>query len=139
MNQNIFMKDVRMDTQTAFLANGNINIWPCAWETDKVPFTEGRRASFRGRIRVEEDGRTQVTRYNIGSQGPLYTLLYETEHCQVMRTPRGKIIERWSFPPEFTADDKWEFSGLIRRTQTTQTGAEARGNKGLRLSALKKK
>ena len=105
MNQNIFMKDVRMDTQTAFLANGNINIWPCAWETDKVPFTEGKRASFRGRIQVEEDGRTRVTRYNTGSQGPLYTLLYETEHCQVMRTPRGKIIERWSFPPEFTADD----------------------------------
>ena len=105
MNQNIFMKDVRMDTQTAFLANGNINIWPCAWETDKVPFTEGRRASFHGRIQVEEDGRTQVTRYNIGSQGPLYTLLYETEHCQVLMTPRGKIIERWSFPPALTADE----------------------------------
>ena len=105
MNGNIFMKDVRMDTQTAFLASGNINIYPCAWEAGKVPFTAHGRASYRGRIQVEEDGRTQVTRYNIGSQGPLYTLLMETEHCQVLMTPRGKIIERWSFPPALTADE----------------------------------
>ncbi len=105
MNENIFMKDIQMDTQTAFLASGNINIYPCAWEADKVPFTAHGRASYRGRIQVEEDGRTQVTRYNIGSQGPLYTLLMETEHCQVLMTTRGKIIERWSFPPALTADE----------------------------------
>ena len=105
MERNVVLKDVRMDTQTAFLASGDILIYPSPWEADKAPVTAGGRASYRGRIRVEEDGSTRVTRYNTGLQGPLYTLLFETEHCQVMRTPRGKIIERWSFPPTFTADD----------------------------------
>ena len=103
---NIFKQDVRLDTQTAFLANGNINIYPCPWEADRVPIsTTDGRASYRGRIRVEKDGRTRVTRYNTGLQGPLFTTLFETEHCRVLLTPRGKIIERWNFPPALTADE----------------------------------
>ena len=35
MKQNFFIDNVYMDTQTAFMANGNINIYPCAWEADK--------------------------------------------------------------------------------------------------------
>ena len=94
-----------MDTQTAFLANGNINIYPCAWESDKTPVTADGAASFKGRIRVEEDGRTRVTPYNIGSKGPRYIPLFETEHCQVQMTQGGKLIERWSFKPSMTADE----------------------------------
>ena len=105
MKKNIFIENVYMDTQTAFLANGNINIYPCAWESDKAPVTTDGTASFKGRIRVEEDGRTWVTPYNIGSQGPRYIPLFETEHCQVQMTQGGKLIERWSFKPAMTADE----------------------------------
>ena len=57
----IFIDDVRMDTQTAFMANGNINIYPCSWETEQAPITVGGgKRSFRGRITVEEDGTVTV-------------------------------------------------------------------------------
>ena len=105
MNKNIFIEDVRMDTQTAFLANGNINIYPCSWEVEKTPITPDGRASYKGRITVEEDGRTRVSPYNIGSQGPRYIELFATEHCRVMMTQRGQIIEKWSFRPSLTSDD----------------------------------
>ncbi len=105
MKKNIFIENVYMDTQTAFLANGNINIYPCAWESDKAPVTTDGAASFKGRIRVEEDGRTRVVPYRIGSQGPRYIPLFETDHCQVMMTQGGKLIERWTFKPSMTADE----------------------------------
>lgn len=105
MTKQIFIDNVQMDTQTAFLANGNINIYPCAWESDKVPVTADGAASFKGRIRVEEDGSTRVTPYNIGSQGPRYIPLFETDHCQVQMTQGGKLIERWTFKPSMTADE----------------------------------
>lgn len=104
MNKNIFIEDVRMDTQTAFLANGNINIYPCAWEAEKAPITPDGRASYKGRITVEEDGRTRVSPYNMGT-GPRYIDLFATEHCRVMMTQRGQIIEKWSFRPSLTSDD----------------------------------
>ena len=104
MKKAYFLQDVRMDTQTAFMANGNINIYPCAWEEEKAPITPDGRASYKGRITVEEDGRTRVSPYNIGT-GPRYTDLFATEHCRVMMTQRGRIIEKWSFHPSLAADD----------------------------------
>ena len=104
MNKNIFIEDVRMDTQTAFLANGNINIYPCSWEVEKAPITPDGRASYKGRITVEEDGHTRVSPYNMGT-GPRYIELFATEHCRVMMTQRGQIIEKWSFRPSLTSDD----------------------------------
>lgn len=104
MNKNIFIEDIRMDTQTAFLANGNINIYPCSWEAEKAPITPDGRASYKGRITVEEDGRTRVSPYNMGT-GPRYIDLFATEHCRVMMTQRGQIIEKWSFRPSLTSDD----------------------------------
>lgn len=101
----IFASDVRMDTQTAFMANGDINIYPCAWEADKSPVTTEGMASYKGRITVEEDGRTHVMPYNIGSQGPRYVELYRTEHCRVVRTLGGAVIEKWKYGPSLTADD----------------------------------
>lgn len=93
-----------MDTQTAFLANGNINIYPCAWEAEKAPITPDGRASYKGRITVEEDGHTRVSPYNMGT-GPRYIELFATEHCRVMMTQRGQIIEKWSFRHSLTSDD----------------------------------
>ena len=93
----VFVKDVQMGTQTAFMANGNINIYPCGWETEQVPITAGGgKRSFRGRITVDEDGETHVVPYN-ESGLPRYEELYSTEHCRLMMTLGGSIIEKWNF------------------------------------------
>ena len=93
----IFVKDVRMDTQTAFMANGNINIFPCGWETEQAPITVGGgKRSFRGRITVEEDGETHVVPYK-ESGAPRYEELYSTEHCRLLMTLGGTILEKWNF------------------------------------------
>ncbi|MBR5204598.1 MAG: hypothetical protein IKW32_05200 [Bacteroidaceae bacterium] len=93
----IFIQDVRMDTQTAFMANGNINIFPCAWEHEQSPITAGGgKRTYRGRITVDEDGETLVTPYQ--EQGnPRYEELFATEHCRLLMTLGGSIIEKWYF------------------------------------------
>lgn len=96
MNQ-VFVKDVRMDTQTAYMANGDINIYPCGWETEQAPITVGGgKRSFRGRITVNEDGETHVRPYNENGN-PRCEELYATEHCRLMLTLGGNILERWNF------------------------------------------
>ena len=93
----IFIKDVRMDTQTAFMANGNINIFPCGWEQEQSPITiGGGKRTFRGRITVDEDGETHVVPYN-ESGAPRYEELYSTEHCRLLVTLGGSILEKWNF------------------------------------------
>ena len=105
MCKQIFIEDVQMDTQTAFMPNGSINIYPCAWEEEKAPITLEGLASYKARITVDERGCTRVRPYNIGSQGSRYVELFATEHCRVLMTQRGRIIERWSFRPTLTASD----------------------------------
>lgn len=99
-----FAEEVRMDTQTAFLVNGDINIYPCTWESYKAPLMGEKRVTYKGSITVRDDGSTQVKAYRLGAKGPRYEELFATEHCRVLRTPAGKIIEKWSFRPSLTAD-----------------------------------
>lgn len=86
-----------MDAQVTMNVNGDINIWPEAWEAEKAPIMPERRVSYRGRITLMEDGQTEVKRYHIGSQLPLYRKLFSTEHCDIIRTQGGQLIERWRF------------------------------------------
>ena len=99
-----FTEEVRMDTQTAFQVNGDINIYPCTWESYKAPLMDEKRVTYKGSITVRDDGSTQVKAYRLGAKGPRYEELFATEHCRVLRTPAGKIIEKWSFRPSLTAD-----------------------------------
>ena len=80
--QNI-LQNVKMDTSTSFMANGDINIYPCAWEDSKEVTLEGKRIRYRGGIEVDEDGRTRVKRWKEGT-GPKYKSLFETRHGAVM-------------------------------------------------------
>jgi len=93
----IFLDNVRMDTQTAYLANGDISIYPCAWEKHQAPITAGGdKRTFRGRITVNEDGETHVRPYNENGN-PRYEELYSTEHCRLLMTLGGNILEKWNF------------------------------------------
>ena len=101
----IFLDNVRMDTQTAYLANGDISIYPCAWEKHQAPITAGGdKRTFRGRITVNEDGETHVRPYNENGN-PRYEELYSTEHCRLLMTQCGSIIEKWHFGERMSMDE----------------------------------
>ena len=52
--QNI-LQNVQMDTQTSFMANGDINIYPCSWEDSKAPVTADGKGLVRYRGGIEVD------------------------------------------------------------------------------------
>ena len=90
MNTTIFKKqlllqNVQMDGSINFQTNGDINICPCPWESDKE-VTDGQRVRYEGGISVDADGHTFVKRWNRGSRGPLHETLYETAHGAVKMT-----------------------------------------------------
>ena len=122
----VFIKDVQMDTQTAFMANGNINIYPCAWENEQAPITVGgEKRSFRGRITVGEDGETHVVPYNEGG-APRYEELYSTEHCRLLMTLGGSILEKWYFSGRMSMAE----IGAARRRESKDISAWFRTGAG---------
>ena len=103
------LHDVQMDTQTTFMNNGDINIYPCPWEEDKAPVTADGKSlvSYRAGVMVEEDGRTRVKRYREGMNGPKYETIFETPHADVKRTRdmnhgrRGCLKVEFRFPRRY--------------------------------------
>ena len=82
------LHDVQMDTQTTFMNNGDINIYPCSWEQDKALVTADGKGlvRYRAGVIVEEDGRTRMKRYRDGKNGPKHETLFETAHGAVKAT-----------------------------------------------------
>ena len=82
------LHDVQMDTQTTFMNNGDINIYPCSWEFDKAPVTaEGKPlVRYRAGVMVVDDGTAVVKRFRDGLNGPKYETIFETPHGAVKIT-----------------------------------------------------
>lgn len=106
------LQNVEMDTQTSFIANGDITIYPCNWEADKAPVTaDGQhRVNYKAGVAVDEDGKTLVKRYNTGKNGSKYEVIYETAHAEVKMTRpwkqhrflnREKVIVDFKFPRKY--------------------------------------
>lgn len=119
MANNLLLNDVRMDTQTAFFANGDIKIYPCSYEHEKTPILPTERISYRGRITMMEDGNAEVKRYNLGSQPSLYKEIYATEHCTVTMSRGGQICECWKFKKNLSIHDIW----AIRKREQQKVNA----------------
>ena len=81
----ILQQNAQMDGSINFQTNGDINIYPCPWESEKQ-VTNGERVRYKGGIEVDADGRTRVKRYNVGKNGPQHETLYETAHGAVKMT-----------------------------------------------------
>ena len=100
----ILIQDVQLDASVNFQTNGDINVYPCPWESDKV-VTNGNRVKYKGGIEVDADGRTRVKRYNVGKNGPLYETIFETAHAAVKLTRgkdnRGRVKIDFSFPKKY--------------------------------------
>lgn len=105
-NQRIVINgDVKMDTVTVYSEN-QIKVDACPWMSDKAEEVapEGR-LRLRGVTTIEPGAHMVFRPYKIGSQGSRYQILFKTEHCDVMRTQGGVVIEKWRFKSSMTSMD----------------------------------
>ena len=97
--------DVKMDTVTIYSDN-QIKVTACPWMADRADEVAPDGPLRMKGCTVIEPGATATFRpYNIGSQGSRYKQLFVTEHCTVMQTQGGIIIEKWRFKPAMNATD----------------------------------
>ena len=97
--------DVKMDTVTVYSEN-QIKVDACPWMGDKTDeVAPDGRLRLKGCTTIEPGAHMVFRPYKIGSQGRRYKQLFKTEHCDVMRTQGGVIIEKWRFRPTMTSAD----------------------------------
>ena len=97
--------DVVMDTVTVYSDN-QIKVDACPWMADKADeVAPDGRLRMKGCTTIEPGAQMVFRPYKIGSQGSRYQILFKTEHCDVMRTQGGVIIEKWRFKPSMTRAD----------------------------------
>lgn len=97
--------EVRMDTVAVFSEKG-IKVEACPWmdkEADEV--VPDGRVRMKGFSIIEPGARMFFKPYNIGSRGNRYRTLFSTEHCEVMRSGGGVVIEKWRFGKRMTLED----------------------------------
>lgn len=95
-NQNVFVDTFRIETQTVFNQDGNINIFPCAFEENHFIVADGNQASQKGRMVTHNDGTSHFHPYAVDS-GSRYNFLLHTPHGEVKET-RNQIIFILRFP-----------------------------------------
>ena len=95
-SKNVFIENLQMETQTVFNQNGNINIYPCGFEMGQHIVSDGNRASQKGRMVTEDDGRSSFRAYATDS-GSRYNTLFRTAHGEVKETI-GNVIFQLRFP-----------------------------------------
>ena len=104
--------DVVMDTVTVYSEN-QIKVDACPWMSDNADnVAPDGRLRIKGCTTIEPGAHLVFRPYRIGSQGSRYKQLFKTEHCSVMQTQGGVIIEKWRFKPTMNATNirkaRWE-------------------------------
>lgn len=112
MNKNqkriVINGDVVMDTVTVYSEN-QIKVDACPWMSDRVDdIVPDGPVRMKGCTTIEPGAKMVFRPYNIGSQGKRYEVLFKTEHCDVMRTQGGIIIEKWRFKSSMSSADIFE-------------------------------
>ena len=96
--------DVVMDTVTVYSEN-QIKVEACPWMGDKTDeVAPAGRLRLKGCPTIAPGAQMIFRPYKVGT-GSRYQLLFKTEHCDVMRTQGGVIIEKWRFRPSMTSAD----------------------------------
>lgn len=90
-------EELLLDAQVKIEENGNFCVAPLPWECTKALIMSENKVVIRGSITMMDDGTIEFHRYNIGSQLPLYNTLFKTEHCEVLLSRGGQLVERWKF------------------------------------------
>ena len=97
--------DVKMDTVTVYSEN-QIKVDACPWMADKADeVAPDGRVRMKGCTIIEPGAKMVFRPYNVGSMGSRYKQLFATEHCSVMQTQGGVVIEKWRFKPTMNATD----------------------------------
>ena len=97
--------DVCMDTVTVYSEN-LIKVDACPWMADMThEVVPDGRMRMKGCTTIEPGAKMVFKPYRIGSQGSRYQILFKTEHCDVMRTQGGVVIEKWRFGRSMTSAD----------------------------------
>ena len=97
---NVFIETINMETQTIFHNNGSVNIYPCDFELGQHIIANGRNiASQKGRMTIDDDGRSHFRPYAKGS-GHRYMRLFDTPHGE-MKMTKENIIFTLKFPKRF--------------------------------------
>ena len=96
--------DVKMDTVTVYSEN-QIKVDACPWMKEKADeVAPDGRLRLRGTTTIEPGAGMVFRPYRTGS-GSRYKMLFKTEHCDVLQTQGGVVIEKWRFKPVMTAED----------------------------------
>ena len=96
--------DVVMDTVTVYSEN-QIKVEACPWMGDKTDeVAPDGRLRLKGCTTIEPGAQMVFRPYKVGT-GSRYQLLFKTEHCDVLQTQGGVVIEKWRFKPVMTAED----------------------------------
>ena len=104
--------DVKMDTVTVYSEN-QIKVDACPWMRDKADeVAPDGRLRLKGCTTIEPGAGMVFRPYRTGS-GSRYKMLFKTEHCDVLQTQGGVVIEKWRFKPVMTAED-------IRKARQTE-------------------
>jgi len=90
--QNVFTDNIRIETQTIYAENGNINIYPCAFEENPHLVAHGDTASQKGRMITHDDGTSHFNAYAVDS-GSRYNTLFRTAHGEVKETRESIIFQ----------------------------------------------
>lgn len=88
----LFVDNIRIETQTVYNENGNINIYRCAYEENPHLVLHGDRVSQKGRMVTHDDGTSSFRPYAVES-GSRYNRLFETAHGTVKETLNDIIIQ----------------------------------------------
>ena len=97
--------DVNMDTVTVYSEN-QIKVDACPWMREKADeVAPDGRLRLKGCTTIEPGAQLVFRPYRIGSQGSRYQTLFKTEHCDVLQTQKGIVLEKWRFKPTMNATD----------------------------------
>ena len=104
--------DVKMDTVTVYSEN-QIKVEACPWQGDKsIEVAPDGRLRMKGVTTIEPGAYMVFRPYNMGT-GSRYQILFKTEHCDVLQTQKGVVIEKWRFKATMNATD-------IRKARQTE-------------------
>jgi len=88
----VFIDTFRIETQTMYRENGEINIYPCSFEENHFIVADGNRVSQKGRMVTQDDGTSKFHPYAVGS-GSRYNNLYHSAHGTVRETKNDVVFQ----------------------------------------------
>lgn len=94
--ENVFTDSIRLETQTVYNTNGNINIYPCSFEENHYLVVHGDSAKQKGCMVTRDDGTSHFYPYAVDS-GSRYRILFRSAYGEVKET-RRQIIFVLRFP-----------------------------------------